>query len=239
MVSGGVADAKEREHHQPAPPPQQQRALTYSLRFMAKNAAGRSLESILQAVKHDYCFEPFTAEDKPQNKNEIKAQLLRFAVKFYHQIHRTRREKRGLIRAESLLTRQSLFSLSRAVCAAFLQIPALLFPLSLYLFFEPRRIKRERECCAAGSASPILDSLSSPPACRPDGWKESCWILEKKSLTAPEWNLFFYARPPGWMPGWLCVQFYRAHPKKGMAGARTHTHPQTLSSQGVLYERKI
>jgi len=59
-------------------------------RFMAKNAAGRSLESILQAVKHDYCFEPFTAEDKPQNKNEIKAQLLRFAVKFYHQIRHTR-----------------------------------------------------------------------------------------------------------------------------------------------------
>lgn len=89
-----VADAKEREreHHQPAPP-QQQRALTYSLRFMAKNAAGRSLESILQAVKHDYCFEPFTAEDKPQNKNEIKAQLLRFAVKFYHQIYSA--EKRG------------------------------------------------------------------------------------------------------------------------------------------------
>jgi hypothetical protein len=70
-------------------------ALTYSLGFMAKNAAGRSLESILQAVKHDYCFEPFTAEDKPQNKNEIKAQLLRFAVKFYHQIHTQRREKRG------------------------------------------------------------------------------------------------------------------------------------------------
>jgi hypothetical protein len=39
---------------------------------MAKNAGGRSLESILQAVKHDYSFEPFTAEDKPQNKNEIK-----------------------------------------------------------------------------------------------------------------------------------------------------------------------
>lgn len=143
-------------------------ALTYSLGFIAKNAAGRSLESILQAVKHDYCFEPFTAEDKPQNKNEIKAQLLRFAVKFYHQIHThtERREKEGLnscrVSADSPV---SFFSPSRA----FLQIPALLFPLSLYLFFEPGRIKRERECCAAGSASPILDSLSSPPACRPDG----------------------------------------------------------------------
>lgn len=230
LSAARLQKSEKREHHQPPSPPQQQRTHLFS-RFIAKNAAGRSLESILQAVKHDYCFEPFTAEDKPQNKNEIKAQLLRFTVKFYHQIHTQRarhREKRGLIRAESLLTRQSrFFPPSRAVCAAFLQIPALLFP-SLYLFFEPGRIKRKRMLCRwislADIRFPKLSGGVQPR--RTDGWKESCWILEKKkSLTAPEWNLFFYARPPG------CVQFYRAHRKKGMAGGRfarslahIHTH---------------
>lgn len=109
-------------------------ALTYSLcRFMAKNAAGRSLESILQAVKHDYCFEPFTAGDKPQNKNEIKAQLLRFAVKFYHQIHSTQREKRGLIRAESLLTRFFPPSLVQYV-QHFCKFQLCFFPLPLFIY---------------------------------------------------------------------------------------------------------
>jgi hypothetical protein len=139
----GCKRAREREHIISRRRRRSSSALTYSLGFMAKNAAGRSLESILQAVKHDYCFEPFTAEDKPQNKNEIKAQLLRFAVKFYHQIHTERKEGLNSCRVSA----DSPVSFFSSLSCIFANSSSAFPSLSIFILWAGANKERERMLC--------------------------------------------------------------------------------------------